>query len=120
MHGEANLQSARLAEIKGPFNGYELNAQPFLRVMRKHQAAAKQIKPLMRILDDRLGDGPWLAGEHFTFGDLWTGHLLYRYQTLVFDKAETPNIDAYYARLTQRPAFAKHVMVDFEPLRMTR
>ena len=84
------------------------------------QAAADQIKPLMRILDDRLGDGPWLAGEHFTFGDLWTGHLLYRYQTLVFDKAATPNIDAYYARLIERPAFAEHVMVDFEPLRMTR
>ena len=84
------------------------------------QGAAEQIKPLMRILDDRLGDGPWLAGEDFTFGDLWTGHLLYRYQTLVFDKAATPNIDAYYTRLTQRPAFAEHVMVDYEPLRMTR
>lgn len=84
------------------------------------QAAAEAIKPHMQALDARIGTGPWLAGDDFTFADLWTGHLLYRYNELVFDKADTPNLDAYYARLTQRPAFAEHVMVSFEPLRMLK
>ncbi|MEM7746174.1 MAG: glutathione S-transferase family protein, partial [Pseudomonadota bacterium] len=66
------------------------------------QAAAEQVKPLFRILDQRIGEGPWLAGEDFTFGDLWAGHLLYRYAELTFDKAVTPNLDAYYQRLTER------------------
>ncbi|MGD1926077.1 MAG: glutathione S-transferase family protein [Paracoccaceae bacterium] len=82
------------------------------------QAAAEAIKPHVAALDVRVGDGPWLAGEDFTFADLWTGHLLYRYNVLNFDKAATPNLDSYYQRLTQRPAFAEHVMVSFEPLRM--
>ena len=102
-------------------------AQPIFWSLLRHpagqggetiQPAADTIKPLMRILDDRLGDGPWLDGETFTFADLWVGHLLYRYNVLVFDKAETPNVDAYYARLVQRPAYAQHVMVSFESLRI--
>lgn len=82
------------------------------------QAAADALKPQMLALEARLGDGPWMAGDDFTFADLWVGHLMYRYNVLNFDKAETPNLDAYYQRLTQRPAFAEHVMVSFESLRM--
>lgn len=82
------------------------------------QPAAEAIKPHMAAIDARIGDGPWFAGDDFTFADLWVGHLLYRYNVLNFDKADTPNLDAYYQRLTQRPAFAEHVMVGFESLRM--
>ena len=82
------------------------------------QEAAEAIKPHMQALDARIGAGPWMAGQDFTFADLWVGHLLYRYDVLNFDKAPTPNLDAYYTRLTQRPAFAEHVMVSFEPLRI--
>jgi ribonucleoside-diphosphate reductase alpha chain len=44
MHGEAYAQSARVArDHGGPFAGYEANREPFLRVMRKHRAALKDI-----------------------------------------------------------------------------
>ena len=82
------------------------------------QDAAQTLKPLAQILDQRIQDGPWLAGADFTFADVFVGHLLYRYNVLDFDKAPTPALDAYYARLVNRPAFAKHVMVDFETLRL--
>ena len=82
------------------------------------QAAADALKPLANILNARIGEGPWLAGETLTFADIWTGHLLFRHSVLNFDKAATPNINAYYNRLTRRPAYAEHVMVDFESLRM--
>ena len=39
MHGQANLQSARLARELGAFPGYGRNREPMLNVMRKHQAA---------------------------------------------------------------------------------
>ena len=40
MTGEAYAQSARIArDCGGPFSGYEKNAEPFLRVMRKHRDA---------------------------------------------------------------------------------
>ncbi len=44
MTGEAYAQSARIArDHGGPFAGYEQNAEPFLRVMRKHRTALKDV-----------------------------------------------------------------------------
>ena len=44
MTGEAYAQSARVArDHGGPFAGYEKNEEPFLRVMRKHRTALKDV-----------------------------------------------------------------------------
>ena len=46
MTGEAYAQSARIArDHGGPFAGYDVNREPFLRVMRKHRDAIKDINP---------------------------------------------------------------------------
>jgi ribonucleoside-diphosphate reductase alpha chain len=46
MTGEAYAQSARVArDHGGPFAGYDVNREPFLRVMRKHRDAVKAINP---------------------------------------------------------------------------
>src|SRR5258706_215697 len=44
MTGEAYAQSARIArDHGGPFSGYEKNREPFLRVMRKHRDALRDV-----------------------------------------------------------------------------
>jgi ribonucleoside-diphosphate reductase alpha chain len=44
MTGEAYAQSARIArDHGGPFSGYESNREPFLRVMRKHRDAMRDV-----------------------------------------------------------------------------
>ncbi|HEX2443336.1 MAG TPA: vitamin B12-dependent ribonucleotide reductase [Vicinamibacterales bacterium] len=44
MHGAAYAQSARVArDHGGPFEGYEANRDPMLRVMRKHRATLKDV-----------------------------------------------------------------------------
>ncbi len=44
MHGESYAQSARIArDHGGPFAGYDKNREPFLRVVRKHRAALKDV-----------------------------------------------------------------------------
>ena len=44
MHGAAYAQSAKIArDHGGPFAGYPANREPFLRVMRKHRGALKDI-----------------------------------------------------------------------------
>ena len=44
MTGEAYAQSARIArDCGGPFAGYEKNREPFLRVMRKHRDAMRDV-----------------------------------------------------------------------------
>ena len=43
MTGEAFAQSARMAEVKGPFSEFATNREPMLRVMEKHRQAAHQL-----------------------------------------------------------------------------
>ncbi|NUO61222.1 MAG: vitamin B12-dependent ribonucleotide reductase [Hamadaea sp.] len=46
MTGTAYRRSAELAGVVGPYDGYARNATPHQRVMRKHAAAADEIKPI--------------------------------------------------------------------------
>ncbi|NUT31906.1 MAG: vitamin B12-dependent ribonucleotide reductase [Hamadaea sp.] len=46
MTGAAYRRSAELAGVVGPYDGYARNATPHQRVMRKHAAAADEIKPI--------------------------------------------------------------------------
>ncbi|MEM0922946.1 MAG: glutathione S-transferase family protein [Pseudomonadota bacterium] len=82
--------------------------------------SAESLKPVVGILENRLAGrpGPYLSGESLAWADITVGHLLYRYYNVEFERAETPALDAYYHALTQRPAYAEHAMVSFEPLRV--
>src|SRR5688572_10012846 len=44
MSGASYAQSARVAEAIGPFDEFETNREPMLRVMRKHRDAVKKIE----------------------------------------------------------------------------
>jgi glutathione S-transferase len=79
--------------------------------------AVAAVVPLAKILDARIGAGPWLAGEAFSFADIGPGHILHRYYTVDWARPETPALDAYWERLKARPAYAAHAMKSFEPLR---
>ncbi|PWW02125.1 glutathione S-transferase [Hoeflea marina] len=80
-------------------------------------ASLEALKRLAAMLDRRIGAGPYVGGEHLSFADMVIGTLLYRYYTLDFDRAGTPALDAYYARLCARPSYREHVMVSYESLR---
>jgi ribonucleoside-diphosphate reductase alpha chain len=43
MTGQAFAQSARMAQVKGPFTEYAKNREPMLRVMEKHRHAAYEL-----------------------------------------------------------------------------
>ena len=88
---------------------------------RNHAAIADgvaKLKTLTAIVDKRLGEGPYLNGEHLCFADVMLGHVLYRYYTLDFERGNTPNLDAYYARLCERPASRTHAMVSYDSLKV--
>jgi len=63
--GRAYLHSARIAEKKGAFEGFEENREPMLRVMQKHWDAAKEISA------DHLPSALWSASE-----EVWQDALL--------------------------------------------
>lgn len=71
----------------------------------------------LAILEGRLGDAPFLMGGDLTVADVIVAPVLYRYFTLDIPRATGPAIAAYYQRMTERPAYAAHVMIPYDVLR---
>jgi glutathione S-transferase len=84
----------------------------------KIEEGASELKTLMAIADAQIAKQGWLAGSNMTLADIAFGTQLYRYYEVDFERADLPNLRAYYDKLTTRPAYADHVMVSFESLRV--
>jgi ribonucleoside-diphosphate reductase alpha chain len=69
MTGWAYRTSARIAEVMGPFEGYQPNADAMLRVMRKHREAADHIDPEM-VPEAMLSAAKQSWDEAVTLGEL--------------------------------------------------
>ena len=41
---------------------------------------------------------------------------MYRYFNLPIERPPLANVEVWYKRLTQRPAYQAHVMIDFKPM----
>ena len=81
-------------------------------------AGISELKELMAIADAQIARHGWLAGSEMTLADISLGTHLYRYFNVPFDRADLPNLKAYYDRLCARPAYAEHAMISFESLRV--
>ena len=68
-------------------------------------------------LDAPLAAHDFVAGDVLTAADIPVGHLLYRWFTMDIPRRARPALEAYYQRLTERPAYRDHVMVDYAVLR---
>jgi glutathione S-transferase len=56
------------------------------------------------ILEDRLADRPYLAGEAFTMGDVPAACAAHRWLNMPVERAPRPNLERWYARIRERPA----------------
>jgi glutathione S-transferase len=65
----------------------------------------------------QLQDHDYLTGTALTLADIQFGHILYRYYSIGIDRPALPKLDAYYQRLSARPAYREHVMVSYDELR---
>ena len=63
------------------------------------------------MLDRRLADRAFVAGDELTMGDIPIGPQAHRWFSLVEKHSPMPNLEAWYRRLTERPAFRKNVMI---------
>ena len=72
-------------------------------------AALKKAHATFEILDQRLGQAPYLAGEDFTYADIVAGVSMYRWTTMPIERPVLFNLDAWHQRILARPAFNKAV-----------
>lgn len=70
-----------------------------------------------QMLDQHLETQDFIAGDQLTMGDIPAGCTLYRYFNLDTPRTKLPNVEAWYARLQERPAYKEHVMVPFDDLK---
>ena len=81
-------------------------------------AAVKALEQKLAIAETRLAGSRYLVGDTFTLADIQFGHVLYRYFAIDITRHSLPHLAAYYARLTERPAFRQHVMVSYDELKV--
>lgn len=65
------------------------------------------------ILDKHLSNQTYVCGNEFTMGDIPLGCVAYRYFNINVKRPKLPKVEAWYQRLSERPAYRKHVMRHF-------
>jgi glutathione S-transferase len=61
------------------------------------------------VLERSLGGTKFVAGEHFTMGDIPIGCEVQRWKRCPIERPKLPAVDAWFDRLCERPAFRKRV-----------
>jgi len=74
-------------------------------------ASARAAIELAHILDAELAKRPYLSGDRFGLADIPMGVYAYTFFTLPFERPSLPNMEDWYAGLTERPGFASQVMI---------
>ena len=81
--------------------------------------AARRAGALYGILDQHLEGRNFVAGDVLTMGDIPLAATLYRYFTLEIERPALANVEAYYRRISERAAYAEHVKISYEDMRVT-
>jgi glutathione S-transferase len=68
------------------------------------------------LLDRILADRSFLCGDTLTLADIPAGTSLYRYFGIEIEPPPVPNVEAWYRRLQERPAYREYIMVPFGEL----
>jgi glutathione S-transferase len=72
--------------------------------------AEKLSSSAVRILEARLADRPYLAGDKFSMGDIPAAATVHRWYNLDIERPAMPNVMRWYGRMQDRPAFQQIVM----------
>lgn len=82
---------------------------PAKRDAAKRDEANREILKPLALLDAHLAKQPYVAGDRFTMGDISTAAAVHRW--FVFDQPRPAmrHLEAWHARLAQRPGFSRHV-----------
>ncbi|MDR6960668.1 glutathione S-transferase [Pseudomonas brassicacearum] len=74
------------------------------------KAAIKECEHLLAMVEQTLSEQPYLSGDEIGIGDIPLGSFIYAWLEMPIERAALPHVQAWYARLQQRPAYRKAVM----------
>ena len=73
------------------------------------EAGRKKTNEVFGMLDGHLARRKFVAGDAFSMGDIPLGIQAFRWVTLIPERPRLAGVEAWYARLMERPAFREHV-----------
>ena len=82
---------------------------PEQRNAKEIEEGSKKTVEILTRLDAALAGRSFVAGDALTIGDIAFGPVLYLVNNVPFNRPKMANYDAWYARLSERPAFRKVV-----------
>lgn len=87
---------------------------------RRDQAAIEalhaQCITRYQALDRSLSTRAYIAGDSLTMADMPAGMTLYRWFEMAIERPPMPHLEAWYARLRERPAYVKAICIPFDDL----
>ncbi len=87
-----------------------VRTEPDDRDAEKIASLRDEAHAALSVLDEHLADRAYVCGNEFTMGDIPLGCIVYRYFNVNVDRPSLPHVEAWYERLSQRPAYQNHVM----------
>ena len=101
------FQAAGLGPMFGQ-SGYflKLAPEPVPAAIDRFHTEAKRN---MRVLDGRLAEAQWLAGDDYSIADVATFGWIWRRAFAEVDFSEAPNVERWFAAMEARPAIARAI-----------
>lgn len=87
-----------------------IRTPPEKRDAAKLAADVKALGDTFGALEQGLQGKKYVAGDAFSIGDIPVGIAAYRFHALEIARPALPNLEAWYKRLCERPAFQKWIM----------
>ena len=84
---------------------------PDKRNMTEVEESRPKLAANLAIVDARLERRDYIAGPDFTMGDIPLGVAAYRWFNLPIERPAMANLQRWYQRLCERPAFKQHCML---------
>lgn len=101
------FQAAGLGPMFGQ-SGYflKLAPEPVPAAIDRFHSEAKRN---MRVLDGRLAEAQWLAGDDYSIADVATFGWIWRRAFAAVDFSEAPNVERWFAAMEARPAIGRAI-----------
>ena len=74
-------------------------------------SALEKTSNAWKIVDHQLATTPYVAGDLLTLGDIPLGVWAYRWYNLAVERPRFAQVESWYKRLCDRPAYQKHIMI---------
>jgi glutathione S-transferase len=83
---------------------------PEKRNMPLVEESVRKLNASWKIADAHLAGSHYFGGQEFTMGDIPLGVAAFRWFNLPVERAPLSNLEAWYQRICERPAFQQHCM----------